>query len=274
MTATGPSVSTVCMGSSMTNTGFPVSRYEPTNSFPAPSITWRVSQQSNSLWFSMANLTPASTAWLRTARRTLIMVSTCLAGGPGGKWSRSPASSVRTRGDPMPAARWMLSRSSFTERSNSLAALGSTAGSTAPPPAPRHKPAGPAGAQPQAGARRRVFHGFPVGRIVGTRVDGVLQKDRVQLQGTGILNQLEIVPAQGANRVRVVAQRKPVHAPPLLPRPQVFHGFPVGGIVGPGVEGVLKKVRAKLKGTGIQNKREFVPARGGNGVCRFLKVGR
>ena len=76
-------------------------------------------------------------ASLRTARSTLIMVSMCFAGGPGGRWSRSPASSMRTSGDPMPTARLMPSRSSFTERSNSLSSLGSTA----PPPVPSHRPA-------------------------------------------------------------------------------------------------------------------------------------
>ena len=75
---------------------------------------------------------------------------------------------MRTSGDPIADARLMPSRSSLTERSNSLSSLR------------QHGAA--AGPQPQAGARRRVLHRLPVRRIVDARVDGILQKDRVQFQ--------------------------------------------------------------------------------------------
>ena len=116
------------------------------------------------------------------------MVSMCCSTGPGGRWSRSLAISMRISGDPIPTARLMPSRSSLTLRSNAPALRG------------QHRAA--AGLQVQVETLGRVLDFLPVGRIVGARVERILQEDRVQLEAGGVFQELEVVPAQRAEGSR------------------------------------------------------------------------
>jgi hypothetical protein len=62
----------------------------------------------------MAIFSPASLTWLRTSRRRRTTVSTCGSTGPGGIAYRSLATSARTMGEPIAAARSMWRRSVAT----------------------------------------------------------------------------------------------------------------------------------------------------------------
>jgi hypothetical protein len=56
-----------------------------------------------------------------------------------------------------------------------------------------------------------IFHLAPMGRFVDCRVQRVLEKDGIELEFGGVVQELEVVPPHGSEAVGVEANRKSVH---------------------------------------------------------------